>query len=675
MDFSFLSIEIASIWLVLLGAVFLFISVLAGREVQQRVPQQFYLKWRVLTLLISFFLFCYFGYIVIQLTNISFPLELLTAIVFFFGSLFVYGVIDLSRDTITQLGMHNDNLEERVNARTVELSEANRELEGSKKISEEQGRFITSALDALSHPFYVVDVATYEVLIYNKASGFLDRNGKTTCYQLTHNRDEPCSGADHPCPIQEIKKTGKPVVLEHIHHNADGTTSYVEVHSYPCFDSNGKFEHMIEYLLDITDRKAFERDLVATKREAEIANQSKSEFLANMSHEIRTPMNAILGMTKLVLAGELMGEQRKCLETVHNSSELLLALINDILDFSKIEAGKLELVIAPFSIEQALSNVVSLLLPGADKKGISLAVNFGQECTGKIYQGDDLRLRQILFNLIGNAIKFTETGKVEVSCNCQQINGGGELLQFTVADSGIGIDKKVQDSIFESFCQADTSISRNHGGTGLGLAISKRLVEMMGGTIRLESEVGVGTTFYFTVLLATAESTSESEKISSLGQRADAVPVDYDLPPLQILLVDDITPNRDLARMILEQHQHTVREASTGLQALEALAEEDFDVILLDVQMPVMNGLQTVDYIRRCEKGDKNWSGVEHGDLLEKLAGKITGRYTPIIALTAHAQDSDRTLCLNAGMDGYLSKPFKAGQMLHQLASVHKKKQ
>ena len=250
------------------------------------------------------------------------------------------------------------------------MLEVNAELEKSKKASVEQSKFLASALDALSHPFYVIDVKNYEVLLYNKASGFKDRVNQKNCYQLTHNRDQPCCGDDHPCPIREIKKSGKPVVLEHVHQNVDGNISYVEVHSYPFFDSDGKFVHMIEYLLDITDRKNAESALLATKREAEIANRAKSEFLANMSHEIRTPMNAILGMTKLVLATDLTSEQKHCLETVHNSSELLLALINDILDFSKIEAGKLELIERPFSIEQALLTVVNLLQPEVEKKRI-----------------------------------------------------------------------------------------------------------------------------------------------------------------------------------------------------------------------------------------------------------------------------------------------------------------
>ena len=671
MDFSFFSIKTVATCLVLFGTVFLFVSILTGRDVQKKVPPEFFLKWRVLTLLICFFFFSYFGYILIRLTNIRFPLELLTGIVFFAGSLFVYGIIDLSRNTIIRLGENNENLEKMVGVRTAELLDANRALEKSKTASVDQNKFLASALDALSHPFYVIDVNSFEVLLYNKASGFSDRADKKTCYQLTHNCDLPCSGEDHPCPIQEIKKSGKPVVVEHIHKNADGSQRYVEVHSYPFFDGDGKLINMIEYLLDITDRKTAECVLLATKQEAEVASRSKSDFLANMSHEIRTPMNAILGMTNLVLATDLTPDQKHCLETVHNSSELLLALINDILDFSKIEAGKLELIERTFAIEQALTTVVNLLQPEAEKKGISLTWNYIESCKGKLYRGDDLRLRQVLFNLIGNGIKFTKTGSVAIDCICKERTEGYALLEFTVTDSGIGIDTQVQESIFESFSQADKSISRSHGGTGLGLAISKRLVEMMGGTIHLASKVGVGSIFTFNVRLALGDEVDEDSSLTKETEPLEAV---VNLPMLQILVVDDITPNRDLARMILEQRQHVVKEASTGLQALQLLIENDFDAVLLDVQMPLMNGLQTVEFIRQCEKGEKRWPNVEYAELMERLSQKIYGKYIPVVALTAHAMENDRLRCIDAGMDGYLSKPFQVEEMMKQLAIVYKKK-
>jgi CheY-like chemotaxis protein len=240
------------------------------------------------------------------------------------------------------------------------------------------------------------------------------------------------------------------------------------------------------------------------------------------------------------------------------------------------------------------------------------------------------------------------------------------LLLFSVADTGIGIAGEHRRYLFESFSQVDTSISRNHGGTGLGLAISKRLAEMMGGTIHLESQAGVGTTFYFTTRLLRCER-------QAMPVEDESKTVADELPCLKILVVDDITPNRDLARMILEQAGHRVEEAGTGLEALRLLAAEDYDAVLLDLQMPVLDGLQAVANIRRCELGESDDGNEPHRELLQELATRIEGRHTPVVALTAHAMESDRERCLEAGMDGYVSKPFQAEEMLGQLAAIYKK--
>ena len=664
MDFSILSIKTITLCLVLFGTFFLFVSILICRDVQNKVQGSFLTKWRMLTFLICFFLLGYFGYIVVRLLEARLSLELLTGIVFFFGSLFVYGMTDLSRNTIARLHKVNDNLERLVSERTSELSEANRRLEISKSKYERQSQFLKSALDALSHPFYVIDAQTYEVVLYNKASQFSGR-AASTCHQLTHGCELPCAGLDHPCPIEEIKKTGKPVILEHIHKDNLGNPRIVEIHGYPIFDEEGNIMHLIEYVHDITDRKLAESDLLNAKLEAEKANQFKSEFLANMSHEIRTPMNAILGMTEIALASELTSQQRYCLKTVQKSSELLLTLLNDILDFSKIEAGKLSLDARPFKVEQAISTVVNLLRPGSEEKGIAIHVSSSQECGDDLYLGDELRLRQILINLIGNGIKFTDTGSVSVACRVREKTTNEALLEFSVADTGPGISEDYLQNLFQSFSQADTSISRNHGGTGLGLAISKKLVEMMGGTIWLESQVGTGTTFYFTALFQL----SDHNALTAASEMERAVD---SIPRLKILVVDDITPNRDLARMILELAAHQVDEAGTGLEALKMLVQHDYDAVLLDVQMPVLDGIQAVGFIRQCEQGIGNIGGNDYHVLLQELAGKIAGRHTPVIALTAHAMNSDRQRCLDAGMDGYVSKPFQADEMLRQLDKIYK---
>lgn len=662
-SFFALPMKIVTICLVLLGAVFLTVSFVISRDVQSRVAAPFRCRWRIITCLIGFFFFCYLGYIFLQFGDFHFPLELLTAIVFFSGSLFVYGTIDLSRNTITRLHEVNENLEKIVLGRTAELSEANRLLASSNSKYVKQSQFLESALNALSHPFYVIDAATYEVIVYNTASGFAGRT-VSTCYQLTHNRSQPCAGSDHPCPLQEIKKTGRPAVLEHVHRDPAGEARFVEIHSYPIFDDDGKLIHMIEYVLDITDRKLAEVALLKAKQEAELANTFKSEFLANMSHEIRTPMNAIFGMTELALAGNLTPQQRYCLETAQSSSELLLTLINDILDLSKIEAGKLELLVRPFKVDQIITAVVGLLQPGAEEKSLALIVENYQACCSDVFLGDDLRLRQILFNLIGNGIKFTESGSVTVGCRIREKTESDALLEYSVTDTGMGIPLEYQENLFASFSQANTSITRSHGGTGLGLAISKRLVEMMGGTIQVESTVGRGTRFTFTVRFAQGDGSQvPSETARELMVTA--------LPRLKILVVDDITPNRVLARLVLEQADHQVDEAETGLEALQLLAENHYDAALLDVQMPILDGVQTVTIIRQCENG----LGLPATDLDEELAARLAeslvGRHIPVIALTAHAMESDRERCLRAGMDGYISKPFHAEEMLQQLAKVY----
>ncbi len=653
-----------TICLVLLGAVFLLASIVISRDVHGKVPPHFSLKWRILTFLIGFFFFCYLGFVGVRLSDFPFPLELLTAIVFFAGSLFVYGTIDLSRNTISKLHAVNENLERIVEGRTAELSEANRKLEKSANKYAEQSRFLESALDALSHPFYVIDAESFEVILYNKASGFAGRS-VSTCHQLTHGCELPCGGLDHPCPLRVIKETGEPTVLEHVHRDAAGNALFAEIHSYPIFDEDGKLIHMIEYVLNITDRKMAESALVKAKQEAEIANTFKSEFLANMSHEIRTPMNAILGMTELALTGTLTPEQRKCLVTVQSSSELLLTLINDILDLSKIEAGKLELVDRPFTVDTVIAAVIDLLLPGAEEKGLTLLADCGEDCRAEVYLGDDLRLRQILFNLIGNSIKFTSKGSVSVGCRLVEKTAKDALLEFTVTDTGVGIAEEYRDRLFASFSQADSSITRSHGGSGLGLAISKKLVEMMGGTISVASRLGFGTTFSFTACFSTGGDIPIPDEQAAELQISN-------LPPLKILVVDDVNPNRDLVRLILEQDNHLVEEAATGLEALHLLATKEYDAVLLDVQMPVLDGEQTVAILRQCEKG-LNPAGVGiDAVLLAKLLERLVGGHLPIIALTAHAMDSDRERLLKAGMDGYISKPFHVAEVLRQLTIIYK---
>lgn len=406
---------------------------------------------------------------------------------------------------------------------------------------------------------------------------------------------------------------------------------------------------------EVSTRKMVEGQLAQAKAEAEAANQAKSDFLANMSHEIRTPMNAIMGMNRLALEGNCPPQIKKYLQVVEKSAQTLLLLINDILDFSKIEAGQLELCEHSFYLPDFLESLLANFTAIAEERGNTLILELGDEVSSSLI-GDDLRLQQILLNLVGNAMKFTENGQITVGVEVNQESEADITLQFKVADTGVGIPADLHDKIFKSFSQADNSISRQHGGTGLGLTICKQLTALLGGTIWLQSQEGQGSTFYFTVSL----------KKGGLHQHgAVEKPMRGDhavLRKLNILLVEDNQFNQDLAKIVLEQEGHQVRTALNGLEALELLSADVFDLVLMDVQMPVMDGLGATSLVRLCETG-RAPEAQEHQELLLKLQDKIDGRHVPIIAMTAHALTGDRERFIEAGMDDYIAKPFQPDEL------------
>lgn len=645
--------------LALIGSGILSYSILLIIRLYRIAPGKQKRGWSLLTALMACFVVGYLGFALILMTGVRFPVDLLVGWVFLGGALFVVVVLRLSKSTISELYTVNNSLEQLVQARTAELQSSSQSLRDSRQDIKAQMEFLESVLDALGHPFYVINVEDYSIVLANKASGFgdLDTARPLTCYQITHKSERPCNCENHPCPLEIIKKTGKPVTMEHVHFDNQGQPRNVEIHSYPITDGNGKLVQTIEYVLDITDRKIVERELLQAKREAEKANKAKSEFLANMSHEVRTPMNAIVGMTNLALATDLTSMQRHYLMTVRDSSELLLNIINDILDFSKIEAGRLELEKRSFQLGDIVNGVIRALKHKAGEKGLSLIFSYQPIDSSLSLSGDDFRLRQILFNLVGNAIKFTQEGEISVICEEELV--GNELeVSFFINDTGIGIAPEAQKRIFDLFTQADTSISRSFGGTGLGLAISQRLVHMMGGEIRMTSVEGKGSTFFFALRFPVV---AENEK--------ECVPVIPDadvICALNILLVDDIATNRDLARMLLENDGHTVTVTGNGLDALRALAENHYDCVLLDIQMPGMDGLKVTELIRISEQVTAP-RFEEHEEIMAGVAPRLYGGHIPLIAMTAYAMSGDRERCFKAGMDGYISKPFQPDQIRCQL--------
>jgi PAS domain S-box-containing protein len=503
-------------------------------------------------------------------------------------------------------------------------------------------QFIT-VLNSIPADIYVADMNTFEVLFANKHME--DNFGASlvgrTCWEIFRNGSAPCAHCTNDMlvdpegnPTDVIAWEGQNPLTGRWYINYDRAIRWTD----------GRLVR-IQIATDITGRKQAEQEFVRAKEAAESASRSKSEFLANMSHEIRTPLNGVLGMLQVLQTTPLSANQTECLDTALNSGRSLIRVIGDILDLSKIESGKMEIRQEEVEVDVLMRSIQGAFMNEAAQKG--LTVNYHIDMLPFSIVADSGRLRQIFFNLVGNAIKFTEQGEVNVRASLGEMDtdSGGFGLFFEVSDTGLGIPKDKLEQIFEPFTQADGSHTREYGGSGLGLAIVTRLAGLMGGSVRIESEEGVGTT----VLLKVPAEPVESEKV--VEQVPATAPIGF-FSALKILLAEDDLSNQLVARRLLEKQGHAVTCVVTGKEALQAIVDDRFDLIFMDVQMPEMDGIEATMEIRKDERFNE----------------------LPVIALTAHAMAGDKERFIEAGMDDYISKPIETEELAVVIARAMEKR-
>jgi PAS domain S-box-containing protein len=513
-----------------------------------------------------------------------------------------------------------------------------------RKKAEAELRMLSRAVEQSPVTIVITDVHGTIEFVNPK---FTELTGYTSEEAIGLNPRVLNSGQTPPETFVELWSTistGKTWEGEFHNKTKDGRMFWEHAVISPLLDGNGTAMHYLAVKEDITEKKGLTEQLVAAKEQADGANRAKSEFLANMSHEIRTPMNGVLGMTQLLEMTELTEEQKDYVATLRSSGKNLLSLINDILDLSKIESGKITLEQTEFNLAHSIKDVMMMQSQAAYQKGLKLTSNLSKDIPNVLI-GDQLRVKQIIINLIGNALKFTADGGITTTATILEQHADNVLIQIAVRDTGTGISPDALDEIFKPFVQEDGSISRRFGGTGLGLSISRNLAELMGGSITIESTLGVGSCFMVLLPFTIGESTSISQETSIRSK------VTLDGPSLRILLVEDDPININFASSLLKKLGHVAIPAVNGRECLATLEQGgEFDLVLMDIQMPIMNGEEAIKEIRRKE--------IE------------TSKHQPVIALTAYSLRGDKERFLEMGFDGYLSKPLETKEFISEIKRV-----